>query len=176
MTSLAPKTFPNYDYAERMEYVASVTHKEERGFTGISRFSGFDQFLLIQKFAMSNPLIANKNRISEISNLNDNWDGYGAVAPDKEVVNNSFRFLDTLAKLDVNNIASDDIYPMPYGSIVMELNSPNGMVSIEIGKHKIGFFTEFSQNEDFSSGGEDTDFRSVPGTLREAIRILRYGR
>jgi len=175
MTSMALKTFPNYEYAERMAYVASVTHKEEREFTDINRFRYVDQFLVIRKLSMSNPVIANKNRISEISNLTDNWDGYGAVAPDKEVVNNSFRFLDTLAKFGVNNIASDDIYPMPYGSIVMELNSPNGMVSIEIGKHKIGFFTEFNQNEDLSSEGEETDFKSVPGTLREAIRILRYG-
>ena len=44
----------------------------------------------------------------------------------------------------------------PYGSIVLDLEVEDGLVSIEFGGHRIGFFTEFEEGmEDYSSEGFD---------------------
>lgn len=156
-------------YSEKIENVVSLTHAE------VSKQPEWNYYLVVKKLAMSSPLTANKNRVSELSRLENNWDGYGAVSPDRNVIKNSFRFLDVLAKEGIVDIEPDDIYPMPYGSVVIELVRKEGLISIEVGKHKLGFFTEYKSQKDMSSSGEGSDFRSIPETLRKAIRILEYG-
>ncbi len=64
---------------------------------------------------------------------------------------------------------------MNYGSVVIGLNNNNGMISIEIGQHSIGFFTDFVRHKNIYSEGEETDFRSIPEDLQQALTVLRYG-
>lgn len=156
---------PHYSaYVEKMGAMASIVHKDTRDGLNLRTF------ICLRMLSMSNPLTACKNRISEISKLTDGWDGYAAAAPEREVVNNSYRFLDALAGIGVDDIDPDEIYPMPYGSIVMELYGRGGMVSMEIGRHKIGFFTEcIDSSDEVCSEGEETDFKSVPEQLQKAI-------
>jgi hypothetical protein len=131
---------------------------------------------LIEDFSMNTPVTAVKNKLSELSQLTYNWDGYGASAIPERVIKNSYKFIDTLFSEDCAlYLSPEDITPTPYGSIVMDLTSVYGLVSLEIGKTQIGFFTEYEDGENFDSDGEDTDFRSIPDALKKAIDLL-YGR
>lgn len=170
--TMEPPTVPTYgSKMERIECVASVIRKESMNFLD-STLSSFDTMV---RLSMTNPMTAVKNRISEIDHLSDNWDGYAAKAPSQKVIKNSFKFIDALLKEGIDNIEPDDIYPMTYGSVIIELNNGKGMVSIEIGQHSIGFFTDFVRHENIYSEGEETDFRSIPEDLQQALAVLRYG-
>lgn len=170
--TVEPPALPAYiPKMEKIECVASVIRKDSNNFFDTS-LSSFETMV---KLSMSRPLTAIKNRISEIDNLSDNWDGYGAVTPSKEVIKNSFKFVDSLLNMGFDAVDPEDIYPMTYGSVVIEINNSNGMVSVEIGKHSIGFFTDFVRHENIYSEGEESDFRSIPENLEEALAILRYG-
>ena len=158
----------NYYRIDEIELVSNVGRKSR------SRSSlNVDSFYTLLDLSMSNVKTAAKNKITEISQLVDNWDGNEACAPVAQVINNSFKFVDALFRIGIDRIDSDDIYPMPYGSIVIEINSKKGMVSVEIGKQSIGFFTDYAEHENFFSNGEETDFRSIPEDLQHALRVLR---
>lgn len=84
------------------------------------------------------------------------------------VINNSYRFVNAL--LDFGIIPeADEISYTAYGNIVMDLEAPRGLVSIEIGQHQIGFFTEFEDGENFASDGIETDFKVVPDYLKTVL-------
>lgn len=115
-----------------------------------------------------------KNRISVLSYLEDNWDGFGAVKISDDVTKNTYKFVDAVNKLGYCPASADDIYATPYGTIVLEFRSNFGLVSIEIGREKIGYFTDFNDKNEHNnhSDGIDTDFRIVPLELRENLAKL----
>lgn len=123
---------------------------------------------------MTSTITSLKNRVSEIRMLKSNWDGYDAIVPSDIVVNNAFRFLDTLSVFGfVDILEPENVVPTPYGTIDMDFETPKGLVSVEIGTNQIGFFTEFSNDEDILSDGIDTDFKDIPQPLLEALLILK---
>lgn len=127
----------------------------------------------ISKNLINSPDTALKNRISEIRLLQYNWNGEGAVVPSEQVIKNAFKFLDCiLAHGYTNYISPEDIVPTPYGTIDMDFETGQGLVSIEIGKENIGFFTEFVSKEDIISDGIKTDFKSIPHLLQKALQNL----
>lgn len=129
-------------------------------------------FIYLTDYAMTSQRTALKNRISELDNLCDNWDMYDAIAPSKEVIKNSYRLLDRVINDGYVAINAEDIVPTPYGSIVMDFTNERGLVSVEIGKAEIGFFTEFVDGNDCASDGIETDFCSIPDALQKAFDIL----
>lgn len=87
------------------------------------------------------------------------------------VVNNSYRFVNALLGFGIIPDV-DEISYTAYGNIVIDLENPRGLVSIEIGQHKIGFFTEFEDGEDYASDGIDTDFKTIPDYLKSVLLKL----
>ena len=138
-------------------------------------YNGWETFTYLLDNAITSQNVALKNRISEIDNLKDNWDGYGAIAPSEIVIKNAFKFIDCILAEGFNAIEKDDIIPTPYGSIVLDFNTTRGLVSVEIGLNQIGFFTEFVNQNDFASDGIITDFRTIPEDLEKALNNLYEG-
>lgn len=134
--------------------------------------NGRDIFICLADNAITSQNTALKNRISEIDNLQNNWDGYGAIVPSGVVIKNAFKFIDCILTEGLNAITKDDIVPTPYGSIVFDFNTDKRLVSVEIGSDQIGFFTEFVSQNDFVSDGINTDFRTIPESLRKALNNL----
>jgi hypothetical protein len=59
----------------------------------------------------------------------------------------------------------------PYGSIVLDLETDDGIVSIEFGGHRIGFYTEFEEGmEDYASEG--FDWTEDGDLLSETLKML----
>ena len=110
------------------------------------------------------------NRLSEIGDLKDNWDGYGAIAVPAQIKNNAEKFLSLLSRLQVEITEADDIYPTPYGTIVIEYNNERGLVSMEISQNQIGFFTDYPGCGNFGSKGIDTSFTEIPDQLKQHIQ------
>lgn len=127
----------------------------------------------ISKNLMISPEMALKNRISEIRLLEYNWNGEGAVVPSEQVFQNALKFTDCIIQYGFYNyIKDDDIVPTPYGTIDMDFETSQGIVSVEIGKDQIGFFTEYCNREDVLSDGIKTDFTYIPSILQQSLRNL----
>ena len=80
-------------------------------------------------------LLLRKLRLSEI--------GQSGCYLKEGVLNNAYRFVNALSLLEASPEA-DEISYTPYGNIVIDLMSRRGEISIEIGTHKLGFFTDFT--------------------------------
>lgn len=113
-----------------------------------------------------------KNKICELSQLEDNWDGYGASNLSETVIKNAYKFIDAARLIGYCPSSSDDVTPTPYGTIVLDYSSNTGVVSVEIGESKIGFFTDFSDGKNHYSKGIPTSFRVVPLRIKNNLSRL----
>jgi hypothetical protein len=121
-----------------------------------------------------NPLAALENKIHSIKNLQVNWDGYGADVPDEKVIVNSLSFLNKLPEVIQTEVKPDKILPTPYGTIVFDIERDNSLISIEIGEHKIGFFSEFPDDENFSVDKTVYNENYLPSELLAAFKKLYF--
>lgn len=107
--------------------------------------------------------------ISSIGNYSENWDGYGARAIPDAVISNSHKFVKALWQEGFALPYEDDIVATPYGTIVLEVTTKRGLVSMEISSSEIGFFTEFEDGHNYGSEGIQSSFESVPEQLKSVL-------
>lgn len=166
-----PVTYPLYDcpHTTTISYTYPKQIKEQKN----KFFTLIPIVNLVKDNFMTSKIQELKQRINEIRALDENWDGYGACRMPKLVINNTYRFIDTLYEnLSEISIDPDNITPTPYGSIEIDLESQKGLVSLEIGQNGIGFFTKYIKEDNIESNGEKTDFKSIPEALQKAMEIL----
>lgn len=113
-----------------------------------------------------------KNKISGFLMLENNWDGYGASCLDERVAKNAFKFIDAAHSCGYFPSNDDDVTLTPYGSIVIDYTSDAGLVSVEIGLKKIGYFTDFENGKNHHSKGMLTSFRTVPQRIKVNLSRL----
>lgn len=106
-----------------------------------------------------------KGRLEKIARLQNDWDGFGASSVSRQVVKNATTFIRTLKEKGLKLPTSDDIYATPYGSVVIEQYNNYGLVSMEIGDHQVGYFTDYRGRSNWGSEGIETDFKTVPEVL-----------
>ena len=123
---------------------------------------------LAPKKNKSNPI---NDKISELSYLKDNWDGYGAVKIPTKVISNCKTFVNALTKYKIKTNAND-FTPTPYGTIVVDVNTQKGVISFEIGTSQLGYFIEFDGGKNSYSDGIDTDFKEV----LELYKLVKYAK
>lgn len=112
------------------------------------------------------------NRITELDKLNDNWDSYGAIKPNKKTVSQIKAFILGLDWRVLQFLNDEDIYPTPYGTIVMDFYKGLNQLSIEFGESKVGFFTEFINCQNIDSDGVIFDRTVLPNELSKAFTIF----
>ena len=89
-----------------------------------------------------------RKHLNYLSTLESDWDGYGALQPDKTVLHNTARFIEKVEEAGLSKFLDEDnITPTPYGTIDVDLVSDNGIISVEIGKGSIGYFVDFKDNK-----------------------------
>lgn len=108
-------------------------------------------------------------RMHSIAGLHDNWDGYGASSISAIIVRNARTFLRTLQRNGVEIKDPTNIYPTPYGTVVIEVYNDRGLVSMEIDRHRIGFFTDYRYSGNWGAEGIDTDFKEIPEQLKQHL-------
>jgi len=87
----------------------------------------------------------------------------------ENVISNACKFLNLLRNDCGITLKRQDISYTTYGNIVVDLNTPKGLISIEIGSEHLGFFTEYKTGVNYASDGIKTDFNSIPEYLYNTI-------
>lgn len=89
-------------------------------------------------------------------------DRNGDIAPIPTILNNAKRFVKNLITQGLQLPNADSMYATPYGTIVIDIQNERGIVSVEIGNEKLGFFTDYHSGENYGSEGITTDFEHIP--------------
>ena len=115
-----------------------------------------------------------KAKLHTIACLDENWDGYDAAVPSEQTIRNSFSFVETAFKEGFTQLDPEDVYPTPYGSVVLDFKTEQtGLVTVEIGQEQIGFFTEFKNKPNYALDATQSDFTEIHPTLKNVLKILK---
>ncbi len=121
----------------------------------------------------SNKLNENiSKRISEISSLKVNWDGYGGSAPSKNTIELVNSFLIELPQKYIDLIHFEDIVPTSHGTVRIEWEKEGYFVSIEIGENGSGYYSELLHGEEPYNDNLESVTNPVPYEFLEALEKL----
>ena len=86
-----------------------------------------------------------KKHISLFLNLEKGWDGYSAVAPKEETLENVLCILQNIKDKYLKLLDNEDIIPSPYGTISLYFNDfEDNELSVEFGAKYIGISGEIN--------------------------------
>lgn len=105
--------------------------------------------------------------VDAFAKLCSGWNGYNAIVPSSSVLSNAKKFIFCLSNYGYQ--VPSDIEPTPYGSVVMDFEMDRGLVSVEIGMTKIGWFTDFNDGHNYASEGLDCNFNIIPQSLESLL-------
>ncbi len=103
--------------------------------------------------------------LSELENLPENWDGYGALQIHPDTITNS---KDVLPKL-LRFAPGPDIFPNPNGTISFEWASEHGSAHLEIGKTRFSFLVKPAGGAALPLEGAAKEVPTELGQLIQAI-------
>lgn len=79
-------------------------------------------------------------RIEVLRSLPVNWDGYGAICPLEDVLQNLEKLFSILPNKFKEFLEEDAILPNPNGTVTLEWRKADDVVSVEIGKDLSNFY------------------------------------
>ncbi|NDP20721.1 MAG: hypothetical protein GZ091_06545 [Paludibacter sp.] len=125
----------------------------------------------------SQPLSYKKfqQQLAKIYCLRNNWDGKNACEVDLLVYSNTNDFLSKIDSKILDFLNEQSILPTPYGTITLDFEKNNNLVSIEIGETQIGFFTDLLSGENISADNIDFPKNKISGLLKEVLINLCDG-
>lgn len=115
-----------------------------------------------------------KHSVRDLIFLKKNWDGYGAAAVDQGTINNVLKLIDLLDMKVLELLSLEGVNPTPYGTIELDFESKNkGLVSLELSKSKIGYFTDFFKDKNEICDGVNLLFNDIPNEVYGVLNKLR---
>ncbi len=113
------------------------------------------------------------NHLSDLIQLSIGWDGGDAIPPYFQSITNCLNFLYRIPIDFIEKIGTENIYPTNHGTVVVDLiNNEGEKVSLEFGKTKIGFFSDFGDGFNYRLDGVIFNYNNLPPTLLSAITKL----
>lgn len=106
------------------------------------------------------------SHLQQIEFLEDNWDGYGAILPTANIFFYMKKFLVETPPVLLKSLEEDDIYPTPHGTLIINWESNNDIVSLEIGEEYSGFYCEFSD------GFQDEDENILSVSVAKNVKLI----
>ncbi len=89
--------------------------------------------------------------------LQKNWDGFGAFPLENKSCVNALSIVSMLNKDIINQIS--DLFPNPHGTLTIEWETINGLLSLEIGNEEISYYKEkLGAETEYFSSLEITDY------------------
>ncbi len=132
----------------------------------LSRFSIKED--VVQKTTLN----ALSNKIIALTRLPNNWDGYGAIPPN-ELVNSQLNiFLKLLPEKLLAYTTDEEMYPTPYGTIVLDFRKGENELTMEFGEQAYGFFTDFKNHKNVKIKRAMYKQNEISNELAEAINSL----
>lgn len=92
-----------------------------------------------------------QQRINELEDLKENWDGYGAEKSNTQVLNHVRTLLQKLSPRELNRLDAQDVYPYPHGIIALSWSSPINLDSeliLEVGETTVSFMVEYPNGDE----------------------------
>ena len=92
-----------------------------------------------------------------------------------QIINNSLTFLGTLVRNGIEIKETLEIRPSNFYTVCFDFNTNRvneGLVSVEIGKTMLGWFTDWDHGINTESDGIKTDFLEIPPALKEELSRL----
>lgn len=109
--------------------------------------------------------------VKNLSSLPKDLPGLDFEVPSKLVTENAMHFLIAMETLGIECPERGCVMPSVFGTIVIDAMVERGLVSIEIGRTKVGFFTDYEDGINEESDGIATDFNSIPEILLNHLRV-----
>jgi hypothetical protein len=100
-----------------------------------------------QEMAQTPILNALLTKVEMLIQLPNNWDGYGAIPPNKLIDKQLSGFILQLPERLLQYTTSDEMYATPHGTVVLEFQKGENELIIEFGEREYGFFTDFKQGK-----------------------------
>ena len=121
------------------------------------------------KFEPISLLVYQIDKFRNISNTQ--WEQSGYDSPEDSTFDNVKDFLCTLPEKYLFNLSPENIEPTPYGTLVLDFTNNEKVVSIEIGKSKIGYYTK---NIDLKPNPEgiNLDAENIPNEILDAFEKM----
>lgn len=113
------------------------------------------------------------NNVEKFKNFSSSqWEYSGYKQPDENTFNNAICFLASLPDSYLFYLNTDDIEPTPYGTFVLDFSNKSDLISIEIGKNKVGFYTKFLNETNSNSDGINFDADNLPKEIMDAFNKM----
>ena len=109
--------------------------------------------------------------VKYLSTLPKDLPGLDFEVPSKQVTENAMHFLSAMESVGLECPERGSVMPSVFGTIVIDAMVERGLVSIEIGRTKVGFFTDYEDGINEESDGIATDFNSIPEVLLNHLRV-----
>jgi len=111
-------------------------------------------------------------RLNKILALDENWDGFNSARVGENVILNSMAFLGSIPAHLISRIEEDNIYPTPYGTILIEIENEVEELSIEVGANELSYYFERDEVLTNDSSIDLNNVKISPDTFTEVIELL----
>ena len=115
--------------------------------------------------AVASPYDAALTFLKNLKTLPTNYQAIDFEIPSEAILENAQKFLVTMRDAGLECPDEGCVMPSAFGTIVVDLMVRRGLISIEIGRTKVGFFTDYEDGINEESDGILTDFSSIPKPL-----------
>lgn len=109
--------------------------------------------------------------VKNLSTLPKDLPGLDFEVPSKQVTENTMHFLNAMEAAGLKCPERGSVMPSVFGTIVIDAMVERGLVSIEIGRTKVGFFTDYEDGINEESDGIATDFKTIPEVLLNHLKV-----
>lgn len=114
-----------------------------------------------------------KQNIDDLSNLQDNWDGYSAIKPIDLIIEKTKQFLNRLNIFQLTKLT--DIYPNPHGTISIEFINKEQKICIEIGQTNATYFYRINKIDTIFCDEFDIEFDyQIIKYINELSNVFTY--
>lgn len=108
-----------------------------------------------------------KSKVLALKKLQFNWNGYGAYPIDNDIILNTLSFITLLSDNFIDGVT--DLMPNPNGTITIEWEYLESLMSLEIGKSNYSYFVRFKHKDPILRNGKDLlqDIKIFTSNLNE---------
>lgn len=103
--------------------------------------------------------------LKNLKTLPKNYQDIDFEIPSEVIIDNAQKFLLSMQKANLPCPDDGCVMPSVFGTIVIDVMVERGLVSMEIGRTKVGFFTDYEDGINEESDGISTDFNTIPEPL-----------
>jgi len=107
--------------------------------------------------------------LNEIANLENNWDGHGALTPNISTLSHIKAFLKNLDDRDLSRIAEENIFPNPHGTITVRVAHKKNYVNIEFGESYANYYTFIDKRIKYKTQKATHLYKYIPYDLKLGI-------